>query len=157
KFRLILLFRGIVAAPNKIVIEGGLMTSRLAEGALPVPASPALIEVVASVCKPSLTAFTYTDKEQLELPFSVRPERLIVFDPAVAVINPPQELLIPLGVATTSPSGRKSANPTSCMASVLGLLMVKLYVVVPFVRMVAAPKALVIEGGETTTRLALTV
>src|SRR5262249_38145124 len=156
KFRPILLFRGIVAAPNEIVIDGGLMTSRLAEGTLPVPASLELTEAVASVCKPSLTAFTLTEKEQFELPFSVRPERLIVFDPAVAVMNPPQEPLIPLGVATTSPAGRKSANPTSCMATVLGLLIVKIYGVVPFVRMVAAPKLLVIKGGETTTTLAFT-
>ena len=86
---------------------------------------------------------------------SVPPERLTEDDPATAVAVPPH-VLFKVGVgATTRPDGKLSvkARPVR-LEAVLLLVIVKLRLVTPFNGTVAAPNALVIEGGLMTVRLA---
>ena len=64
-------------------------------------------------------------------------------------------LASPLGVATCKPAGNVSLTATPVRASVVfGLLMLKVSDVVAFTRILAAPKALVMVGGEPTVRFA---
>ena len=72
-------------------------------------------------------------------------------EPATAVAVPPQLLVSPFGVATTSPAGRLSLNATPVSPTVLaaGLVMVNVSEVVPFKERLAAPNALEITGGAT--------
>src|SRR5262249_39838030 len=81
--------------------------------------------------------------------------RVITPDPAVAVTDPPQVLLSPLGVPTTKPEGRLSvkSSPVSPV-KLFGLLILNVSVVVPFNGMLAAPNSFVIVGGLATVRLA---
>src|SRR5260370_39661338 len=98
----------------------------------------------------------FTDNVNEVLIGRVPADKLTVPDPATAVAAPPQVLVSPFGVATTKPAGRVSvkATPVSGMGLIPGLVMVKVSEVEPFNGIVAAPKALVIVGGATTSRLA---
>ena len=100
---------------------------------------------------------TFTEKLQELLAARVAPVRLTEPEPAAAVIvPPPQEPVRPLGVATTKPEGRVSVNATPVRAvPVLGLVIVNVRLVVTFTLMLAAPKALVIDGGAITVMLAV--
>jgi hypothetical protein len=93
---------------------------------------------------------------QVELAATVPPASEILPDPAAAVATPPQVFVSPFGVATTIPTGNESVNatPVSATALAAGLVMVKVKDVVPFNGRLPAPKALAIEGGATTLRLA---
>ena len=105
--------------------------------------------------RPQWCPGTLTETVQLALAANVPAERLMLPEPATAVAVPPQVLFKALGVATTRPAGRLSvkAIPFS-VTPVFGLLMVKVSDVVPFSGMLAAPNALVIDGGEATVKLA---
>src|SRR5437762_3845376 len=77
-------------------------------------------------------------------------------DPAVAVTTPPQVLLRPFGVATTKPEGSESANATPVRPSeVFELLMLKVSEVLPFSKMLAAPKAFAMVGAVATISVAV--
>src|SRR5260221_197248 len=80
----------------------------------------------------------------------------MVPDPAVAVAGPPQVLVSPFGVATTSPAGRLSvtATPVSAIPLVTGLVMVRVSAEVPFSAIGVGLNALAIDGGASTARLA---
>ena len=80
----------------------------------------------------------------------------MLVDPATAVAVPPQALVRPLGVDTTSPAGSVSVNATPVSATVFaaGLVTLKVSVVVPLSGIVVGLNALAIEGGATTLRLA---
>jgi hypothetical protein len=80
----------------------------------------------------------------------------MLVDPATAIAVPPQLFESPFGVATTNPAGNVSVNATPASATefAAGLVTVKVRDVVPFNTSVAAPKALAIDGGATTARLA---
>src|SRR5262249_14388224 len=81
---------------------------------------------------------------------SVAPDKLMLLDPATAVMVPPPQLpLSPFGVPTTSPAGSVSVKPTPVSASggVLGFWIMKVRLVEPLSGMLAAPNDLVIEGG----------
>jgi len=85
------------------------------------------------------------------------PESDALPDPAVAVIVPPPQLPVsPFGVASTRFAGSVSVNATPVSDTVLapGLVIVKLSEVAPLGGMLAAPNALLIDGGATTARLA---
>ena len=84
------------------------------------------------------------------------PDRLMLVDPASAVAVPPQVFESPFGVATTNPAGKVSVNatPASVTEFAAGLETVKVRDVVPFNAIVAAPKALLMEGGATTAKFA---
>ena len=87
--------------------------------------------------------------------FRLTPERLRLFDPATAVMVPPQLLSNPFGDATCSPAGRVSVKETpvkDCPA--LGLVTVKVSEVVWFRAIVAAPKACVTDGAPITVKAA---
>src|SRR5579864_4577013 len=76
-------------------------------------------------------------------------------DPATAVTTPPQVLLIPLGVVTSSPAGRLSlkAIPFS-VALAFELAMLKVSATALLSATPAEPNDLVIAGGPATVRLA---
>jgi len=154
KLRLVLPFSGMLVAPKALLIVGGPTTVRLAFEVLPVPPS---VEVTCTELffTPTLFPVTFTDTVQAALDAIVPPVSDTEPLPAVAVAVPPQVLLRLLGVATTKPAGKVSVNaiPLNPRA-VLGLLMVKLRLVVPFSGIDAAPKALVMLAGEATVKLA---
>jgi len=102
---------------------------------------------------------TFTETVQLAPAGNVALDKDTEDDPAVAVAEPPGQLLFTLlGVATTRPAGKLSLKeiPFS-VVFVSGFLTVNVKLVVPFNTIVAAPKALLIEGGSITVRLALDV
>src|SRR5260370_680052 len=101
----------------------------------------------------------FTDNVNEVLIGRVPADKLTVPDPATAVAAAPQVLVSPFGVATPKQAGRLSvkATPVSGMGLIAGLVMVKVSEVEPFNGMLAAPKALVMVGGVTTTRFAVAV
>ena len=108
---------------------------------------------------PAVVPVTLTVKVQEPLAATVAPVRLMLPDPAVAVIVPlPHEPVRPLGVATSSPLGNVSvkATPVSAAEALL-LVIVNIRLVLAFNRMLAAPNALAIDGGPTLVILAVTV
>ena len=125
-----------------VMVRSGPRTVMLAVAVLPVPL---LVEVTAPlvlVTKPWATAITFTENVHDELVAMVAPERLMVLEPAAAVmVPPPQEPLSPLGVATTRAAGRVSLKPTPVSADKLaaGFVMVKLKLVVAPSGIVPAP------------------
>jgi hypothetical protein len=121
---------------------------------LPVPPS---VEVTWTLLflTPAVVPCTLTETVQLAPAASVPAVRLILPEPATAATVPLQVLFNPLGVATTSPAGKLSVNAMPLSATpAFGLLIVNVRLVVPFSGMLAAPKALVMDGGEATVRLA---
>src|SRR5260221_6683772 len=83
------------------------------------------------------------------------PVKLMLVEPATAAGVPPQVLLSPLGVATTSPVGSVSLNATPASATVFaaGFVIVNVSDVVPFSGTPTAPNAFAMDGGATTVRL----
>jgi len=76
-------------------------------------------------------AVTFAEKVQDAPPASVAPDRLMIFDPATAVIVPLQvPALRPFGVETTNPAGSVSVKAMSVNAVEFGLVIVKLNAVV---------------------------
>jgi len=149
-------FKGIVAAPNDLVIAGGLATVRFAEPVLPVPPLVDVTFPVVFVYCPEAIPLALTTTAQEVFAAVVPPVRLTLVDPATAVAVPPQVFVSPFGVATTNPVGSVSVNatPVSAIVFAAGLVTVKVNDVVPFTAIAAAPNALAIAGGATTARLA---
>jgi hypothetical protein len=108
---------------------------------------------------PGVVPVTLTLKVHELLTASVPPNRLMMDEPAVAVIVPaPQEPVRPLGVATIRPAGIKSDISTPVSATVaFGFVMVKVTLVVPPSGIVAAPNALVTCVGDSTVIVAVAV
>ncbi len=149
-------FSAMAAAPNDLVMVGGVATLMLAVAVLPVPP---LVEVTLPVVLtkfPEAVAVMLTVRVQVLLAAMVPPVSEMLPEPATAVAVPPQVLVRPLGVATTRPAGSVSVNatPVSATALAAGLVMVKVSEVVPFRGTATAPKALAIDGGATTLILA---
>src|ERR1700693_1805169 len=105
------------------------------------------------------TPVTLTEKVQEPLAAMVAPARVTFREPGVAVMAAPtQEPVSPFGVATTRPLGMTSANATPVSTTdALGLVIVNVRLVLLLTRMLAAPNALVIDGGATLVMLAVTV
>src|SRR5215472_11420592 len=74
------------------------------------PLSFELIGPVVLFCTPGAMPVTFTENMQEPFAASVPPEKLMTLVPAVAVIDPAQVPLRPLGVDTTSPTGSVSLN-----------------------------------------------
>src|SRR5438445_755464 len=144
----------MVAAPTALIITGGPTTVIEALDVFPVPPS---VEVTWTLLffTSAVVPCTLTETVQLALAANVPAERLMLPEPATAVAVPPQVLFNALGVATTRPAGKLSvkAIPFS-VTPVFGFCMVNVNEVVPFSGMLAAPNALVIDGGEATVKLA---
>jgi hypothetical protein len=121
----------------------------LAEAVPPGPPSVEETALVVLFFAPRVEPVTFTEKVQLVLDASVAPVKLTEADPAVAVmVPPPQEPVIPLGVATANPAGNASVKPTPLRSAFkFGLVIVKLRLVLPPIEMLAAPKALAMVGG----------
>jgi hypothetical protein len=157
KVRLVEPFSGMLAAPKALMITGGATTVMLAFAVLPVPPS---VEVTCTELffTPAVVTWTFNDTVQEPLAATEPPERLAEPAPATAVAVPPQLLLRLFGVATTIPAGKLSVKATPVSAiPVFGLVMVRVSEVVPFNGIVAAPKALAIDGGLATVRFAVAV
>src|SRR5689334_3505361 len=153
-------FSGIVDGVKTFAIDGGATTISTAVLLVaPVPPSVEVTAPVVLLCDPAATPVTFTEKVQLPAAAIVPPLRLIVLEPAVAVIVPaPHVPVSPFGVETTRPAGSVSLKATPVSATVaFGLLMVKLRLVEPFSGMLAAPNAFEIVGGATTVIDALAV
>ena len=102
------------------MLSVGIGAAPTVSGAEAVPPGPPSFEVTALVVlffTPALVPVTFTLKEHIAPPASVAADRLMLPLPAVAVIvPPPQEPVSPFGVATTSPLGKASLNPTPVSA-----------------------------------------
>jgi hypothetical protein len=115
KVRVEVPFNAIALGLNALLMEGGATTEIAAEAAPPVPPSVEVTLPVVLFFAPALVPVTFTENVQLPFPAIVPPAplRLIVFDPAFAVIVPgAQPVLNPFGVDTTNPDGSVSLNFT---------------------------------------------
>jgi len=151
--------RGMLAAPNVLVMTGAVVAVTVALDVFPVPP---FVEVTCTLLffTPPVTAVTPTEKVQELFVARVAPARLTVEVPASAVIvPPPQAPANALGVDTTKPAGRLSVNatPVNATAFATGLLIVKLSEVEPVNGRVVAPNVLVITGGLATVTFAVAV
>ena len=142
--------------PTAATVGGA--TTRFALAVLPVPPSSEETAVL-SLQLPWVTPVTLTTTSQLELAAINPPLSEIEAVRSSAVTVPPHALLSPFGVATTNPNGSESVNATPDCATVFadGLVIVNVNDVVPFNGTVAAPNAVVIDGGPTTVSVALAV
>jgi hypothetical protein len=157
KLKLVEPFSGMLAAPNALVRVGDATTVMEVLDVFPVPPSVELT-VTELFFTPAVVPCTFTETVQLALAANVPAERLMLPEPAVAVAVPPQVLLSAFGVATTNPAGRLSVKAIPVSAKlVFGLVMVNVREVVPFNGICAAPKALVMDGGVATVKLAVAV
>jgi len=127
-------------------------TVTLAEAVPPVPPSTEVTAPVVLFLVPSVLPVTFTLKVQEPLDVSVALAKLMLPDPAVAVIVPlPQLPVRPFGVEITRPAGNVSVKATPVnVVEALGLLIVKLSEVDPFSGMLAALKDFTIVGGAMT-------
>src|SRR5262249_54071101 len=121
---------------------------------LVVPVPP-LVELTAPVVlflAPAVVPFTVTLIVQLPPgPAGMVPLVRLTEVAAAAAVKYTPQLFTAAGVyATTNPLGRLSVNATPVSATALELFRVKVREVVPVCAIVAAPKALLIVGGETT-------
>ena len=157
KLKLVEPLSGALAAPNAFESTGAPITVKDAFEVLPVPAS---VEVIWTelFLTPALVPVTFTEMAQVPLAGRVPAERLTEVAPAVAVAVPPQVFESAGVLATTRPAGNVSVNAIPVSARlVFGLVMLKVSEVVPPVGTDAAPKALVMDGGVATVRLAVAV
>src|SRR6266550_3212246 len=127
---------------------GAAPTVTLAKAVPPVPPSTEVTAPVVLFFVPAVVPVTFTLKVHDALATSVATVKLMLPDPATAVIVPPPQLPVsPFGVETTRPAGNVSVKPTPVNVVALGLLMVKLSGVDPFSPMLAAPNDFAIVGG----------
>jgi len=120
-----------------------------AEALKPLPPWVEVTRLVVLFWEPLAVAKRLTIKLQVAAAASDPPDRLTLFDPAVAAIVPPPQLPVrPLGVATSRPAGRVSVKPIPVReAPVLGLDRTKVSEVLPFTVTWAAPNDFEIVGG----------
>src|SRR5262249_13404629 len=101
-----------------LIIKSGATTVREAVAMFPAPPSAELRALVALVRFPVVTPVTLTAKLHPSLVPSVAPERLMLFEPAAAVLlPPPPEPVKPFGVDTTNPAGSGSLKATPVSAA----------------------------------------
>ena len=117
-----------------------------------------VILLVVFTLGPAVVPVTLTLNVHDELAARVAPDRLMALVFCVAVIVPVHVLLRPLGVEIIRPAGKVSLNPIPVsMAETFGLLRLKLSDVLPFKGMLAAPKPLLMVGGDRTVTEAFEV
>lgn len=125
----------------------------VAEAVLPVPPLVELTLPVVLSLEPEVVGVTFTLTAHEPLAAIVPPLKLMVVSPAAGANVPPHVLLEPGTAATCRPAGKVSLTATPFKAvPVLELVMVNVKLVVPLTGTLAAPKALLIEGGATTVR-----
>jgi hypothetical protein len=123
---------------------------RLAEAALPFPASVEVTALVVLFCVAVVVPVTLTAKLQEAPPAKLAPARLTLFELARAVtVPPPQFPVRPLGDDMASPGGNASVKPIPLReVAAFGLARLKVSDVVPFNGTLADPKILAIVGGD---------
>ncbi len=155
--RLVVPLTGMLAAPNTLLMVGGVNRPTLTEAVavLPVPWSDVTAPVVL-VFVPTVVPVTFSEKLQTVVGPSAPPVRVIAFDPAVAVTVPPQLLVRLLGVATTRPAGKLSISPTPVRPGVgLPVTIEMVSREVPPNGMFVGKNCLVMKGGPKTFRVAV--
>ena len=142
-------FSRMLAAPNALLMVGGVATVKLADAVLPVPPLVEVTFPVVLVNCPAAAPVTVTLNWHWLFAAIVAPESAIPVG-AVVVSVPPQTVEVPL--ATVSPVGSVSLNATPVRATALaaGLVIVKVSDVVAFSAMLLGLKTFAIEGGATT-------
>jgi hypothetical protein len=110
---------GISLAPNVLVIDGGLATVKFALAVLPVPPFVEVTGLVVLVYCPGAVPVRVTIIVQESFTAMLPPARPMLVLPGMAVDVPLQLFESPFGVATVSPAGSASVNPTPVMATVL--------------------------------------
>jgi hypothetical protein len=155
KVKVVVPFRGTVAAPNALAIIGGARTVRATVLLVaPVPVSFALTGPLVLFRTPAAAPVTVTLIVQLPPAAIDPPVSVIVLPPLVVRVPPPHVAELPL--ATVRPAGKTSVNVTPVIPSeALVLVMVNVRLVVPPSGIVAAPKALLIVGGVATVSVAV--
>src|SRR5215472_5073632 len=108
----------MTGAPKSFVIVGGDATPNVAVAGWVVPP---FVEVSVTLLffTPGVVPTTFTEIVQV-VPlgaFTVPPAKLIEPELAVAVTVPPQVLVTPFGVATTTPAGNVSVNASPVTAA----------------------------------------
>lgn len=146
----------ICESANDFEMVGGASTIRVAEAVKPVPPLSEVMCDVVLFFVPADVPVTSTTKVHELRTAMVPPVKLMVLEPAAAVMTPVQEPPKPFGVATISPGGKLSVNATPVRATVvLGFPMVNVKLVMPLLSGIEmAPKAFWIVGGATTVILA---
>lgn len=154
KVRLVVPLRGMVAAPKALLIDGGLMTVRLADDVFPLPAS---VESIVTLFEYTLSVALCTFTLIVHVP-TARAELLKLMLPALAVaVTVPPQLLTTLGVvATTNPEGNESVK-LELMATTLPFVIENVTALAVLVATVVGLKLLTMEGGCSTTMSAVTV
>jgi hypothetical protein len=149
-------FSGIAAAPNTLVMDGGVATVKLAEAVLPVPPLMEVTLPVVLVYCPEAAPVTVTLNWHWLFTAIVAPVRAMPVG-AVVVNVPPQA--VAEAFATVRPVGSVSvkATPVSGSTFAAGLVIVKVKEVVAFSAMDEGAKILAIDGGASTLRLAVAV
>ena len=142
----------IMGGEKFFVIVGGSTTVIDADEVFPVPPFVELT-VTLLLSTPPAMPVTLTENVQDALVARVAPVKLMLFDPAVAMIVPPPQLpLRPFGVDTTSPPGSVSVKATPARVAVwFGFVMLKVKATTPFSGTVGVGNDLVIIGGKTTS------
>jgi hypothetical protein len=156
KLRLVEPFSGMLAAPNALLIVGGVATVRFAEAVLPVPPLVEATLPVVFVYWPEAAPVTVTLNWHWLFTAMVAPVRLMPVG-AVVVSVPPQTVATAL--ATVRPVGSVSvkATPVSGSTFAAGFVIVKVNEVVAFSAILLGLNTFTIDGGASTVTLAVAV
>src|SRR5579859_5088589 len=147
-------FSRMLAAPNALVMVGGVATAKLAEAVLPVPPLVELTLPVVLVNCPAAAPVTVTENWHWLFAAMVAPESEMPV--GFVVVNvPPQTVEVEL--ATVRPVGSVSENATHVRATVLaaGFVMVNVSEVVALRAILLGLNTLAIDGGATTAIVAV--
>lgn len=149
-------FKGICAAPNALVIDGGVATVKLAEAVLPVPPFVEVTAPVVLVYCPEAAPVTVTENWHWLFTAMVAPVKAIPVGEVVVSV-PPQTVAETF--ATVRPVGSVSVKATPVRGSTFaaGLVIVKVKEVVAFSAIDEGAKTLAIDGGASTFTLAVAV
>jgi hypothetical protein len=141
--------KGMLAAPNTLVMVGGVATVRFAEAVLPVPPLVDVTLAVVLVNWPDAAPVTVTLNWHWLFTAIVAPVSEIV-PGAVVVSVPPQT--VAEAFATVRPVGNVSVNASPDSGSTLaaGFVMVKVSEVVAFNAMLVGLKTFAMVGGAST-------
>ena len=146
----------MLAAPNALVIDGGVATVKLAEAVLPVPPLVEVTFPVVLVYCPEAAPVTVTLNWHWLFTAMVAPVKAMPVG-AVVVSVPPQT--VAEAFATVKPVGSVSvkATPVSATVFAAGFVIVNVSEVVAFSAIVEGLKTLAIDGGASTLMLAVAV
>jgi len=158
KVRVVLPPLAIVVAPKALVNVGAVYTFKVSLAVLPVPPFVELTLPLVLTFAPALVAVTSTSTVQVPLAAIVPPLKLKLVSSADGdQVGEPQSVAEASGVpATFTPLGKLSVKATPVNEfPLLGLVIVKVSVEVPFTAIGSVPKLLLILGGSNTVKVSL--